>query len=157
MKGPSDSSTTRGPVFAVNRAKSFHEMTQPSWAKMVAGAEAIFFDLGETLVTQNIEDNMVKSVPRDHVVLNVLGDKGLAQIEEDGLGPCYHFGPAWLGHFVEGLSSIDREDWASSSARVGGALHFFACLGRIPLPPSPNKFDEGKLTFPGEVDRSVHV
>jgi putative hydrolase of the HAD superfamily len=26
---------------------------------MVAGAKAIFFDLGETLVTQNIEDNMV--------------------------------------------------------------------------------------------------
>src|SRR2546425_9538455 len=26
---------------------------------MVSGAKAIFFDLGETLVTQNIEDNMV--------------------------------------------------------------------------------------------------
>ncbi len=52
-------SNIRGPVFAVNRAKSFHELTRPSWGKMVAEAKAIFFDLGETLVTQNIEDNMV--------------------------------------------------------------------------------------------------
>src|SRR3989441_11959928 len=52
-------SNIRGPVFAVNRAKSFHELTWPSWGKMVAEAKAIFFDLGETLVTQNLEDNMV--------------------------------------------------------------------------------------------------
>src|SRR6266699_2605336 len=52
-------SNIRGPVFAVNRAKSFHELTWPSWGNMVAEAKAIFFDLGETLVTQNIEDNMV--------------------------------------------------------------------------------------------------
>src|SRR6266487_866873 len=52
-------SNIRGPVFAVNRAKSFNELTRPSWGNMVAEAKAIFFDLGETLVTQNIEDNMV--------------------------------------------------------------------------------------------------
>jgi hypothetical protein len=34
---------------------------------------------------------------------------------------------------------------------------FFAFLGRVPLPPSPNKFQEGSLTFLGEVDRFVHV
>jgi HAD superfamily hydrolase (TIGR01549 family) len=58
MKGLSETSTIRSPAFAVNRAKSFRELTRPT-GKMVARAKAILFDLGETLVTQNIEDNMV--------------------------------------------------------------------------------------------------
>ena len=57
-EGPSNTSAIPSPLFAVNRAKSIRELTRPK-GRMVRRAKVIFFDLGETLVTQNIEDNMV--------------------------------------------------------------------------------------------------
>jgi HAD superfamily hydrolase (TIGR01509 family) len=44
---------------AVNRAKFFQEPAKTPLRKMESRAKAIFFDLGETLVTQNVEDSMI--------------------------------------------------------------------------------------------------
>ena len=75
----------------------------------------------------------------------------------DGRGlvdnPLKRHGP----RYVEGGAILFQGSGSAEPVLGATKFLFFACPGRIPLPPSPNDFHEVSFTLLREVGRFVHV